>query len=196
MSDDGQVTLAVLAGLDVDASHAGLSKADRDKLAHGLAEHAHALAALKPYDVGPRMVELLGQALRKPVADVLGEVWKQRKELREATSAKGDGKPVSADVDLIDHSMRWTLKPSITISLKAAPAAAPHVTIDVEADVTLALHGLQIVIERARITKVKAGKLKSTVELKYHGFPLSAPYEKELDLAKEFVLPGNGIDLS
>jgi len=138
---DAPMTISVLAGLETDASKSGLTDADRAKLAAKLREHAHEVVALKPYDVGPRLVELLTESLRKPVAGILGEVWKQRKELREA-AAKGTGpKTVKADVELIEHSMTWTLKPSITVKVTAAPAPVPSATLAVDVDVTLELHG-------------------------------------------------------
>lgn len=192
---ENRLTIAVLAGLDVDASKSGLTKAARKALAKKLAAEAHALAALKPYDVGPRMVELLGDALREPLTDVLGAVWKQRRELREATSKSENGKPRVAEVDLIDHKMTWTLKPSITVSVSTLPKA-PSVTVAVNANVSLRLQGVQIVIDRARITKIKAGKLSSKVELSYGELELMKPYETVVDLGAELELPGGGIDLS
>jgi len=195
MADNG-ITLSVLAGLDVDAKKSGLAKEDRDKLVAKLSEEAHKFAVLKPYDVGPRMLELLTDALRKPVAEALGEIWKQRKELREA-AAKGKDKPnVKADVDLVEHSATWTLKPSITVKVTSAPPPVPTVTLVLDVEVKFALHGVRMVIDRAHITKFVSGKLKSTVEIRYKDFPLAAPFEKELDLAGELVLPGGGIDLS
>jgi len=191
---DTEITIAALAGLD--AKKSGLTDEDRAKLAERLAEEAHRFAALKPYDVGPRMLELLTDALRKPVAEALGEIWKQRKELREAAATGKDTSKVKADVDLVEHSATWTLKPSITLKITSAPPPVPTVTLELDVEVKFALHGVKMVIERAHITKFVSGKLKSTVEIKYKDFPLSAPYEKELDLPGELALPGGGIDLS
>ena len=193
---DNAITIAVLAGLDADANKSGLTDEDRAKLAEKLSEEAHRFAALKPYDVGPRMLELLTDALRKPVAEALGEIWKQRKELREAAATGKDTSKVRADVDLVEHSATWTLKPSITLKITSAPPPVPTVTLELDVEVKFALHGVKMVIERAHITKFESGKLKSTVEIKYKDLPLTAPYEKELDLRGELVLPGGGIDLS
>jgi len=52
---DTEITIAALAGLD--AKKSGLTDEDRAKLAERLAEEAHRFAALKPYDVGPRMLD-------------------------------------------------------------------------------------------------------------------------------------------
>jgi hypothetical protein len=195
MSDNG-ITLSVLAGLDLDGNKAGLTKEDRDKLAAKLNEEAHAFPALKLYDVGPRLLEVLTDALRKPVADALGEIWKQRKELREAATI-GKGVPnVKADVDLVEHSATWSIKPSITVKVTSASPPVPTVTLVLDVKVTFALQGVRMVIERAHITKFVSGKLKSTVEIKYKDLPLSAPFEKVLDLPGELALPGGGIDLS
>jgi hypothetical protein len=196
MSDTG-LTFSALAGLEVDAKKSGLTQEDRDKLVAKLNEVAHKFAAvLTPYDVGPRLLELLTDALREPVARVLGEIWKQRKELRDA-AAIGKGVPnVKADVDLVEHSATWTLKPSITVKITSAPRPVPTVTLGLDVKVTLALHGVKMVIDHAHITKFVSGKLKSTVEIKFKEFPLTAPFKKELDLAGELVLPGGGIDLS
>lgn len=193
---DRDLTIAVLAGLDADATKSGLSQVDRNKLAARLSEEAHKFAALKPYDVGPRMLELLTDALRKPVADALGEIWKQRKELREAAAKGDDTSRVKADVDLVEHSATWTLKPSITVKVSSAPPPIPTITLVLDVEVKLALHGVKMVIERAHITRFIAGTLKSTVTIRYKDFPLAAPFEKELNLPGELALPGGGIDLS
>ena len=196
MSDDG-MTLSVLAGLDVDATKSGLTKEDRDKLAAKLSEEAHRFSALlTPYDVGPRMLELLTEALRKPVAGALAEIWKQRKELRDAAAIGKNVPNVKADVDLVEHSATWTFKPSITVKITSAPPPVPTVTLGLDVKVTLTLQGVRMVIDHAHITKFVSGKLKSTVEIKFKEFPLAAPFKKELDLAGELVLPGGGIDLS
>jgi len=42
----------------------------------------------------------------------------------------------------------------------------------------------------------RRGTLKSKVDLAYKGIPLSAPFEKEIDLRGALVLPDGGIDLS
>jgi hypothetical protein len=193
---DNDITIAALAGLDVDAKKSGLTDQDRAKLAEKLAEEAHRFAALKPYDVGPRMLELLTDALRTPVAEALGEIWKQRKELREAAATGKDTSKVKADVDLVEHSATWTLKPSITLKVTSAPPPVPTLTLELDVEVKFALHGVKMVIERAHITKFVSGKLQSTVEIKCRDFPLAAPFEKELDLPGELVLPAGGIDLS
>ena len=193
---DNEITLSVLAGLDVDGKKAGLTPEDREKLAAKLSAAAHSFPALKLYDVGPRVLELLTEALRKPVAEALGEIWKQRKELREAAAMGKDVPNVKADVDLVEHSATWTLKPSITVKVTSAPPPVPSVTLALDVEVKFELHGVRMVIERAHITKFVTGKLKSTVEIRYKDLPLAAPFAKELDLAGELVLPGGGIDLS
>lgn len=193
---DTDLTISMLAGLDVDAKRSGLTKEDRAKLTAKLSDAAHTVAALKPFDVGPRMVELLTEALRKPVAEALGEIWKQRKELREAAAKGKDAANVKADVNLFEHGATWTLKPSITVKVTSAPPPVPTITLQLDVEVKLALQGVRMVIERAHITKFTSGKLKSTVEIKYKGLPLATPFKRQLDLPGEVVLPRGGIDLS
>lgn len=193
---DGDITISVLAGLDVDAKRSGLTKDDRARLAAKLREAAHTVAAFQSFDVGPRMVELLTEALRKPVAHALGEIWKQRKELRDAAAQGRDATIVKADVGLIEHSATWTLKPSITVKLTSAPPPFPTFTLALDVDVTFSLHGVRMVIERAHITRFMAGKLKSRVDIRYKGVPLAAPFERQLDLPGDVVLPRGGINLS
>ena len=106
----GDLTISVLAGLDVDAKGSGLTKEDRQQLVAKLQDKAHEIAALQPYAVGSRMLELLTGALRQSVAEALGEIWKQRKELREAASKGTSADIEKADVSLFDHSATWTLK--------------------------------------------------------------------------------------
>ncbi len=138
------------------------------------------------------MLEPLTDALRKPVAGALAEIWKQRKELREAAAIGKDVPNVKADVDLVEHSATWTLKPPITVKITSAPPPVPTVTLSLDVEVTLALRGVRMVIDHAHITKFVSGKLKSTVAIKFREFPLAAPFEKVLDLAGELVSPVAG----
>ena len=142
------------------------------------------------------MLELLTDALRQSVAEALGEIWKQRKELREAASKGTTADIEKADVSLFDHSATWTLKPSITIKVTNPPPGLPAFTIPLNVEVTFTLQNVQMEIERAHITKFMMGKLKSKVAIKYKEYPLSPPFEKTVDLPGELVLPGGGIDLS
>src|SRR5258706_15912528 len=113
---DTSPTLSWLAGVSVDASKSGVSHADREKLVAALRARAHEFPQLGPYDLGERLLGLLTESLRKPVASVLEEVWKQRKELREV-AAGTRGHATAADVEMIDHSMTWTLKPAVTMTV-------------------------------------------------------------------------------
>ena len=83
------LTVSALAGLDV--SDSGMTAEDRAKLADKLRDCAHKFAELKPYDVGPSLLHSLTDALKTPVADVLGEVWKQHREIRDAAADKDEG---------------------------------------------------------------------------------------------------------
>jgi hypothetical protein len=187
------ITISTLAGLDL--SESGFTAADRKKLETKLRDCAHSFAALKPYDVGPTLLGSLADALKQPVADVIGEVWKQRKELRVAAQAKTNGNGTKADVALIDHTLTSTLKPSVTITVKAGGLPALPIKMEFDVEVTLTLHGLQITIENAKITKLRAGEIKSSVVVMWEKQELWKPFERTIDLKKEVVLGEGGIQL-
>ena len=188
------ITISALAGLDV--SDSGLTAEDRKKLESKLRDYAHKFAALKPYDVGPSLLASLGDALKTPVADVLGTLWKQHRELRVAAQAKAPGNAGRADVPLIDHTLTSTLKPSVTITVKVGAVHTPPIKIVFDVEVSLALHGLVITIENAKITKLSAGNIKSSIVIKWDGQEVWTPFERTLDLEKDHVLPDDGIGLN
>jgi len=188
------ITISALAGLD--ASDSGLTADDRKKLESKLRDAAHKFAALKPYDVGPSLLASLADALRTPVADVLGALWKQHRELGVAAQAKAPGKAGRADVPLIDHTLTSTLKPSVTITVKVGAVHTLPIKIEFAVDVSLALHGLVITIENAKITKFSAGNIKSSVVIKWEGQELWTPFERTIDLGRDPVLPEGGIGLN
>src|SRR5689334_20600222 len=159
------ITISTLAGLD--ASQSGFTAEDRRKLEATLRDAAHTFAALKPYDVGPTLLSSLTNALKQPLADVLGEVWKQRKELRVAAQAKAPASVSKADVALIDHTLTSTLKPSVTITVKVGGLPPAPIKMEFDVDVSLTLKGLEITIENAKVTKLRAGEIKSSVRIKW-----------------------------
>ena len=187
------ITISTLAGLDT--SQSGFTADDRKKLESTLRDAAHRFAALKPYDVGPTLLSSLTDALKQPLADVLGEVWKQRKELRVAAQAKAPASVSKADVALIDHTLTSTLKPSVTITVKVGGLPPAPIKMEFDVDVSLTLKGLEITIENAKITKLRAGEIKSSVAIKWENQELWKPFDKTIDLKKEIVLKDGGIAL-
>ena len=187
------ITISTLAGLD--ASQSGFTAEDRKKLEATLRDAAHTFAALKPYDVGPTLLSSLTNALKQPLADVLGEVWKQRKELRVAAQAKAPASVSKADVALIDHTLTSTLKPSVTITVKVGGLPPAPIKMEFDVDVSLTLKGLEITIENAKVMKLRAGEIKSSVRIKWENQELWKPFEKTIDLKKEVVLKDGGIAL-
>jgi len=187
---DNQLTLSMLGGLEADASGLPISGAARDKLLEKLHEAA-AGEGLGVYDLGGRLLSFVGEALRRPVAGIMGEVWKQRKELREIAEKGTDKRDVEGNVELFDHTISWVLHPSV--ELRANRVKLCTMTFDCKAN--LKLEGVQLLIRNAWITQIKAGKLGSTISLEYKSVPLMPPCKKTIDLPKSFDLPGGGIRL-
>jgi hypothetical protein len=188
---ESQLTIAVLAGLEVDPVHPGLSAAERKKLVATLRDKAREVPLLKPFDLGERLLGVITDALRKPLAGVLEEVWKQRKEMRDAAAKTSADHGSTAEVDLYEHTITWAVHPTVTITVNKMSK-----TLKFDVGVKLALAAAKIAIERAHITRFLSGTLTSTVDLKYGDFALMAPYKRTIDLPGEFVLPGGGINLS
>ena len=187
------ITISTLAGLDTSVS--GFTADDRKKLESTLRDAAHSFAVLEPYDVGPTLLSSLADALKQPLADVLGEVWKQRKELRVAAQAKSPASVSKADIALIDHTLTSTLKPSVTIRVKVGELPPAPIEMEFDVDLSLTLKGLEITIENARVTKLRAGEIKSSVVIKWEKQELWKPFERTIDLKKEMVLSDGGIAL-
>ena len=187
---DRLLTLSMLGGLEADVSGAPVSAADREKMLHALREAA-AHKGLGAYDIAERLLNFVGDSVAKPVAGIMGEVWSQRKELREIAEKGKDKRDVEGDVELYDHSISCALHPSV--ELQANGVKVGTMTFDFTAN--LKMQGVQLVIKNACITRIKAGKLTSTVTLEYDKIPLMPPCKKTLDIPQSIKLPGGGIRL-
>jgi len=187
---DNQLTLSMLGGLEADSKGLPISAADRDKLLKTFRETA-AGEGLGVYDVGARLLGFVGEALRKPLAGIVGEVWKQRKELREIAE-KGDKRDVEGNVELFDHTISWNLHPSV--ELRANGVKLCTMVFDCKAN--LKLQGVQLQIRNCCVTRIDAGKLGSTIALEFKSVPLMPPCKKTIDLRKSWDLPNGGIRLA
>ena len=188
---ESELTIAVLAGLEVDPVRTGISDAERKQLIATLSEKAREVTLLKPLDLGEHLLGAVTDSLKKPVAGVLEEVWKQRKEMRDAAGKTLSSPPRSSEVELFDHTVDWGVHPSVTVTFNGASTT---LTLDVIAKLTLA--GAKLVIERAHITRFLSGTLTSSVSIKFRDAEITTPYKGKIDLPGEFVLPNGGIDLS
>jgi hypothetical protein len=187
---DQPLTLSVLAGLDAEGTNP-LGAAERERLAKELSARAQTFAALKPFDLGDRLLGFITDALRKPVASVLGEMWKQRREMREAAARGVGDRAVEGEVKLFDHEMRLTVHPTVKLQLNGQDVGP----LAFDVPVSFKLHAMRLVMRNASITAIRTGTLKSTIGLQYKTLPLMAPRECTIDLSREFRLPGEGIRL-
>jgi len=187
---ENPLTLSVMCGLDADASGLPLKEQDRTKalqaIRSGLAKFHLGFGALDT-----EIFKAIAEYLRKPVADILGEAWRQRKELREIAEKGEDGRKVAGTVDLYDHSIKFAVHPSI--KLLENGVAAGKVSFHVETN--FKLEAIKLVIENACITRVKTGKLTASTTFKCEEFPLVSPCNKSLDLPVSLDLPRGGIPL-
>jgi hypothetical protein len=185
------LTLSVLCGIEGQASGFPVTKEERDKLVQAMKERA-AFEGLSAFDIGERLLDFVGESLRKPVAGILEQVWSQRKELREIAAKGNDKRDVEAKVDLYPHTISYTLRPSVQLQVGGVDIG-PTMTFDATAK--LKLEGLQLVIKNAWIIQIRAGMLTSTLNLQYKGIPLMAPCKKQIDLPIHLKLPKGGIRL-
>ncbi|MBV6520573.1 MAG: hypothetical protein MNPFHGCM_00690 [Gemmatimonadaceae bacterium] len=190
MSDD-LLTFEAVAGLDAEAKGLALSAAERRKLVDALTSRARAVNQLSGTALGEDILGLLGSALRRPVADLLKETWRQRRELVTAAKRGPAAKPVVGEITLYDHTVGLTLHPTVAISLNGVDL--PAMRFDVVG--TVKVEAATLVIRDACITGFKSGRLKASVAIASGPFPLMAPREKSIDLSREFALPAGGIPL-
>lgn len=188
---DAPLTLSGLAGLETKTSGFPASPADREKLLQSLRETAK-FEGFAKFNLSERLLDFLAESLRKPVAGIVGEAWRQRKELREIAEKGKDKRDVEGSVDLYDHSISCTLTPSVELHANGVKVG-PTMTFDVKAN--LKLEGVQLIIKNAWITRIKAGKLTSTINLEFKTIPLMPPCKKTIDLPQHLDLPGGGIRL-
>ncbi len=185
------LTLSMLAGLESHVSGVPVTTEDREKLLHSLREKA-TFEGLAAYDISERLLDFLTGALQKPVAGIMGEVWRQRKELAAIAEKGKDKRNVEGNVELFAHTIGCDLHPSVELQVDHMKIGS--LVFDVVAN--MKLQGVQFVIRNACITKIKAGMLTSTVSLQYKAFPLMPPCKKTIDLAMHLDLPGGGIPLT
>lgn len=189
---DAPLTLSVMAGLEPGAAGLVLDPRARAELVATLRAKAREIAPLSTFDLGERLLSFVTEVLRKPLADVLEEVWKQRQELRDA-AREGKGEPnVENEVALYDHSMAWALHPSVELRLNGQSVA----TMKFDVDVDLALSGLELVIRNACITSIRTGQIKSTINLSYKSLPLMPAVTRTVKLKGTLDLPLGGINLA
>jgi hypothetical protein len=188
---EGELTIAAVTGLSTDPIHTGLAPDDRKKIAAALNEKAREVPLLAPLDVGEHLLGAVGDSLKQPVASVLEEVWKQRKEMRDAAGkTTGDPAP-SSEVELVDHTVDWAVHPSVKVTVNGASA-----TLTLDVIVKLKLEGAKLVIQRARITRFMSGKLTSSMSIKLRDTEIATPYSHTFDLPGDVTLPHGGINLS
>src|SRR5207248_3233806 len=104
---------------------------------------------------GGRLLGFVGEALRKPVAGIMEEMWKQRKEMRAIAEKGGDERDVEGKVDLFDHTITWGVHPSVELRANGVKLC----TMPFDCEVDLTLQGLQLLMKNGWITQIKAGKL-------------------------------------
>jgi hypothetical protein len=184
------LTLTALCGLDTESSGFPATAEDRAKVLQSIKERV-AFDGLSQYQIGERLLDFVAESLRKPVAGIVGEVWSQRKELREIAEKGKDKRDVEAKVELFDHTISYAIHP--TVELQVSGAKIGSMTFDVTAK--MKLEGVQLLIKNAWIIQIKAGKLTSTMTMEYKTIPLMAPCKKTIDLPGHLNLPGGGIRL-
>lgn len=186
-----ELTIAAVTGLETDAIHTGLTAAERQKLAASLNEKARELPLLAPLDLGERLLGAVADSLMKPVAGVLEEVWKQRKEMRDAAGKTLAEPAPSSEVELVEHTVDWGVHPTVKVTVNGAST-----TLKLDIMVKLKLDGAKLVIQRAHITRFLSGTLTSTMSIKFRDAEIASPYKGKIDLPGDFTLPHGGIDLS
>jgi hypothetical protein len=199
---DIPLTVFSLAGLEASGPVPPLNAAERQQLVENLRRKAAEVAALSKFDLGQRLLSVLEDSMKKPLADLLQEFWKQRAEMRNVTARKGNERDVVGDVELVDHSLTWKLQPSIKVEVKGVPVHTLHLTVATK----LTLQGIKLVMKNSCITSVEAGTLKAVTTLTYDDaagpggsgqhFQLLPAISRSVKLPGTLKLPGGGLCLT
>lgn len=199
---DVPLTVFTLTGLEASGPVPPLSTAEREKLVENLREKAAQVAALSKFDLGQRLFGVLGDSMKKPLADLLKEFWRQRAEMRNIAARKGNERDVVGDVELVDHSLTWKLQPSIKVEVNGVQVHTFHLTIATK----LTLQGIKLVMKNSCITSVQAGTLKAETTMTYDDatapagsgqhFQLLPVISRTVRLPGTLTLPGGGLCLS
>lgn len=156
---------------------------------------AHALPPMA--GVGPvtlRLVEeRVGEALDEQLDQDIGELlvtgWSSFRELIEAAERTRDRPGSPEDVVLVQHEITTDFQPSVEVLLNGARVA----TLRFKLTVGLRLDGVVAVVERGKLTALRAGDLLATAKLELDGKELAkGAYRCFAGLA---VRLGNGVAL-
>jgi hypothetical protein len=188
---ENDLTLSVLAGLEAGGPDLPIKAAERQQLVEKLRAKASEVIGLPVPDMGERLLGVLAQQMRKPVAELLREYWKQRAEMRDVAAKKGNEREVVGEVELIDWSLTWSLEPSIKVYVKKQHVA----TLRAEVKSTLALSGIKLVMRNACVTEIKSGKVDAKTEFTFEGLPLPT-MKRSTTLPGKLTLPGGGLCLT
>jgi hypothetical protein len=196
------LTVLSLTGLEVSGPVPPLREAERTELVNNLRDKAAKVRALSTFDLGQRLLGQIEESMKAPLADLLKEYWKQRAELRAVAAKKGSERDVTGEVELVDHSWTWKVRPSITVELNGAAVHTFQLTVMTK----LTLQGVKLVMKNACITGVEAGTLKAETTLTYDDpgkdpesptrFQLLPAISRTVKLPGNLVIPGQGLCLS
>jgi hypothetical protein len=199
---DTHLTILSLTGLAGSGPVQRLEDSERTELVANLRRMAAKVALLSKFDLGQRLLVELEESMKKPLAEVLKEYWKQRAELRAIAAKKGSERDVTGEVELIDHSWTWKVRPSITVEVNKKPVHTLKLTVTTK----LTLKGVELVMKNACITSVKAGTLKAETTLTYDdpgkesessiAFQLLPAISRTVKLPGSLALPGEGLCLT
>jgi hypothetical protein len=175
-------TVGMLLGLDpAEASDQRVDAADAvelgRKLCGALRDH------LPPQHLPRASAETLAQLgglLARPLVTCLTEAWNKRAEFKKFADPAQYPPDKVARMTLHPHTVTWTYRPSVEITLNGKAVAKLSFVVEVE----FKLDGAELVAQGGKFMRLHTGKSTLTATLSYHGVVL-----KTRTLG-EYALPG------
>ncbi len=180
---DTPLTLASLIGVD-----AGASSFDAGPVLGGLGHLGQAV--LSGNGLADAIAKGLTQALNVDVGAVIGPAWQTVDSVRAALKATREDETATAHVPLAAHQIKSSHSPSVTLMV----SGFPHVDLAFAVDFVLKVDGVELGIDKGRISHLRSGGLTAQAALKFAGKTLAEKRTPRLDLPGRLHFPAPKVD--
>ena len=136
------------------------------------------------------LLKAAGKLVDIRVLDVMEKAWKKGRELETYRDTEKYPPDKTFSAHLLEHKITSTHKPDIEIKINQKKVGNVHFAVNVE----IAVRGMKLEIQNARIKKIHAGDIKAKGSFFCEGFLLAERETKPLDLPGTINL-GEGLEI-